>query len=356
MKNLKKITALVLALLLMFTFAACTLSPSNEETTVNGETTEAVKTDDTTAYNGEKIKVAAIKGPTGMGMVNLMDDSKYEFTLTGDPTEVVSLIATKAVDIAACPLNVAANLYKKTGGNVKMLGVNTLGVLYVVTNGEAVTGMEDLEGKTVYSTGQGATPEFIINHLIEKNGLKDTKVEYLSEHSELAAKLISGGAEIAVLPEPFVTVATSKSENVKVSFSLTDEWNKVNEDTELAMGCVVVRADFAKENPDAVEAFIKDNKASVEYVNRNPQEAAQKMVQKGIVDSAVFAVNETDEKKAEAAKAEKAKQVISRCNIVFVDGEMMKTVANANYQVYFDANPASIGGEMVADELYYEAK
>lgn len=353
MKSLKKISAVVLALVLMFTFAACTLTPSVEETTVNNETTKAAEN---TEYKGEKIKVAAIKGPTGMGMVNLMDDSKYEFTLTSDPTEVVSLIATKAVDIAACPLNVAANLYKKTNGNVKMLGVNTLGVLYVVTNGEEVASMKDLEGKTIYSTGQGATPEFIINHLIEKNALKDTKVEYLSEHSELAAKVISGDAKIAVLPEPFVTVATSKSESVKVAFSLTDEWNKVNEDTELAMGCVIVRADFAKENPDAVKAFVADNKASVEFVNRHSLEASEKMVQKGIIDSAVFSVTETNEKKIEAAKAEKAKAVISRCNIVFVDGEMMKTVANANYQVYFDGNPASIGGAMPEDTLYYEAK
>lgn len=349
MKNLKKITALLLAFLIVFTLAACTGVTQSEPTTES-------KSEETTEYKGEKIKVAAIKGPTGMGMVNLMDDSKYEFTLTGDPTEVVSLIATKAVDIAACPLNVAANLYKKTNGNIKMLGVNTLGVLYVVTNGETVSEMKDLEGKTIYSTGQGATPEFIINHLIEKNGLKDTKVEYLSEHSELAAKVISGDAKIAVLPEPFVTVATSKSENVKVAFSLTDEWNKVNEDTQLAMGCVIVRADFAKENPDAVKAFIKDNKSSVEYVNTNPLKASEKIAEKGIIDSAVFAVSETNEKKIEAARTEKAKEVISRCNIVFVDGEMMKTVANANYQVYFDANPASISGEPVSDELYYETK
>lgn len=354
MKNLKKILALVLVLVLMLSFAACTVT--NDTDTTTNDTVTTLPDETTEEYKGEKVKVAAIKGPTGMGMVKLMDNSRYDFTLTSDPTEVVSLIASKSVDIAACPLNLAANLYKKTAGNVRMLGINTLGVLYVLTNGEAVSSMSDLEGKTVYSTGEGATVQYIINHLFEKNSLKETKLEFLSEHSELSAKLISGDVKIAVLPEPFVTIATSKNENVKVAFSLTDEWNKVNPETELAMGCVIVRDDFAKENPDAVKQFIMDNKASVEFVNTNSYEASKLMVEKGIVESAVFSVNESNEKKAEAAAKEKAEDVISRCNIVFIDGEMMKTVANANFRVYFDADPKSIGGEMVSDKLYYEAK
>lgn len=352
MKNLKRILALILSLTLVFVFTACTFN----ENIISDDTSNTTVSNSNTNYSGEKINVAAIKGPTGMGMVKLMDNDKYNFTLTSDPTEIVSLIATKTVDIAACPLNVAANLYKKTNGNIKMLAINTLGVLYVVSNNVTLKSMSDLEGKTVYATGQGTTVEFILNYLIEKNGLKNTKIEYLSEHSELTTKLVSGDALIAVLPEPFVTVATTKNENVKVQLSLTDEWNKVNPDTELAMGCVIVRADYAKENPDAVKEFISDNRASVEYVNTNSYDASKLMVKNGIIDEAVFAVSETNEKKAQSAASEKASNVISRCNIVFLDAETMKNIANANYDVYFSANPASIGGEMVSDSLYYEAK
>lgn len=349
MKTFKKFLAVVLAFILVLSFAAC--SKNEGETTVPSgeETTENVTVNNT----DKKIKVAAIKGPTGMGMVKLMENPGYEFTLTSDPTEVVSLIATKGVDIAACPLNLAANLYKKTNGNIKMLGINTLGVLSVVTNGETVNSMKDLEGKTIYTTGQGATVEFIVNHLIEKNGLKDTKVEFLSEHSELAAKVISGDAKIAILPEPFVTVATSKSDNVKVALSLTDEWNKVNPDTQLAMGCVIARADFVNENPELVSKFISDNKASVEFVNTKSLEASDKIVEKGIIDSAVFSVKETSDKKIESAKTEKAAEVISRCNIVFIDGDTMKNIADANFKVYFDADPTSIGGQLVSADLYF---
>lgn len=353
MKNIKRILALVLAGLMIFAFAACTNTnqgSTTEETTTNtSETTSS-------SYNGQTINVAAIKGPTGMGMINLMSDSAYNFTLTSDPTEIVSLITTKKVDIAACPLNVAANLYKKTGGQIKMLGINTLGVLYVVTNGVTVSSLKDLAGKTVYTTGQGATPEYIINHILDKNGLKDeVKIEYLSEHSELATKLVSNEVEIAILPEPFVTVATSKNKNVEVALSLTDEWNAINPETELAMGCVIARSDFIEENPEAVEKFISDNKLSVEYLNTNASEASTKLVEKGIVDEAIFAVEETGKKEA-SAKATKANEVIGRCNIVFVDGEKMQTIANANFETYFAANPASIGGEMPSSDIYYASK
>ena len=348
MKNAKKIIALALALIMLFAFAACTGASNNE-------TTAPSSTESTTEYNGEKIKIAANKGPTGMGMIDLMDNSKYEITIISDPTQVVPMLSTGEVDIATCPLSLAANLYKKTNGGIKMLGVNTLGVLYVVSNGVEIASLSDLKGKTVYATGQGSTPEYILNHILKANSLEnDIKVEYLSEHSELAAKVISGDVKIAVLPEPFVSVVTTKNTSVKSVLSLTDEWKKVNPDTELAMGCVVARKDFIEKNPDAVKQFISDNKQSVENVNLNPSAECEKIAAEGIIDASIFAVDTgLSEKKAEAAKAEKAQAVISRCNIVFIDGDEMQKIADANFKVYFDADPKSVGGEMPVSELYY---
>ena len=348
MKNAKKIIALALALIMLFAFAACTGASNNE-------TTAPSSTESTTEYNGEKIRIAANKGPTGMGMIDLMDNSKYEITIISDPTQVVPMLSTGEVDIATCPLSLAANLYKKTNGGIKMLGVNTLGVLYVVSNGVEIASLSDLKGQTIYATGQGSTPEYILNHILKANSLEnDIKVEYLSEHSELAAKVISGDVKLAVLPEPFVSVVTTKNTSVKSVLSLTDEWKKVNPDTELAMGCVVARKDFIEKNPDAVRQFISDNKQSVENVNLNPASQGDKIAAKGIIDASIFAVDTgLSEKKAEAAKAEKAQAVISRCNIVFIDGDEMQKIADANFKVYFDADPKSVGGEMPVSELYY---
>ena len=353
MKNFKRILAVSLAAVLMFALVACGGNQTQTETT-----TETTAGSTAPEYTGEKVKVAAIKGPTGMGMVDMMYNPMYDFTLTSDPTEVVSLIASGAVDIAACPLNLAANLFKKTNGNVQMLGINTLGVLYLLTNGVKINGLSELRDKTVYSTGQGATPEFILSHILEKNNLKDAvKVEYLSEHSELMTKLVSGEVNIAVLPEPFVTIAKAKSSNIETAISLTDEWSKIDSETMLSMGCVIARSDFIKKNPDAVGQFIKDNKASVENVNVNAYAEIKKMIEKGIVDEGILTVDSSiKENQVENAKQQVALETISRCNIVFIDGEEMSKIANANFEVYFAADPTSVGGAVPSADLYYAQK
>lgn len=353
MKNVKRILAVVLVALLVFSFAAC--QQKNENDTTSASQSPIATTNE---YKGEKIKVAALKGPTGMGMVKLMESDTYDVQLIGDPTEIPALVATGAVDVAACPLNLAANIYKKTNGGAKMIGINTLGLLYVVANGIEINSINDLKGQTVYATGQGATPEFIINYILEENGLKDdVKVEYLSEHSELATKMISGDVTLSILPEPFVTLVTSKNDKCKVSVSLTDEWEKINSDAQLSMGCVIATKNFIENNPDGLAKFIADNKESVEYVNVNPEAASDKIVANGIIDEAVFAVDSSiSEKKQAAAKAEKVNGVITRCNIVFIDGQQMVNIADSNFNVYFNADPTSIGGSMPTADLYYVAE
>ncbi len=234
MKKVKSIVALILAAVLVFALAACGQNDAKvTETTTSAETTQATEN----VSDGEKVKIAAMSGPTGMGIVKLTEDLTYDVKLVTDPTQIPALVATGEVDIAACPLNLAANIYKKTGGKIQMLGINTLGVLYVVTNGVTINGIKDLKDKTIYSTGEGATPEYILDYILEKNGLTDSvKVEFLSEHSELAAKVASGEAQIAVLPEPFVSVAKAKNDKIEVALSLTNEWEEVAPETELAMG------------------------------------------------------------------------------------------------------------------------
>ena len=353
MKHMKRLLALLLTLALVFALAAC----GNNDTGSNTQTTTNAAAVPTAAdYSGKAINVAAIKGPTGMGMVTMMDNEHYNFSLTSDPTEVATLLATGKVDIAACPLNLAANLYQKTNGGVQMLAVNTLGVLYLLTNGVTINTVSDLAGKTIYATGQGATPEYILADLLQANDLSDVKVEYLSEHSELAAKLASGDVQIAVLPEPYVTVAADKNSSVTVALSLTDLWNDAHPDTRLAQGCVVARKAFIDSNPDAVAAFLADARASVEYVNVNPLAASDLMVSHEIVDESLFAVPaDTAEKKQAAAASSKANNVIGRCNIVLIEGAEMQAIADANFAVLYAADPTSVGGKLPDASLYYGA-
>ena len=331
MTHLRKLTAVLLAVIMVFALAACG------------------QKDDTAAVDKDlTVNVVALNGTTGFGMAKLMSDSKagttalsYNFTVETDPSNATAALVNGTADIAALPTNAAAALYNKTEGQLQIAMVNTLGVLYLVTYGDTeINSIADLAGKTVYSSGQGTVAEYAFNYILSANGLeagKDVTVEYKTEHAEIATLMASGQADIAVLPQPFVTQATSQNPDLKVALNLTEEWDKAADGASiLTMGCLVVRKDFAEEHKDAFNAFLDDYKESVEFVNENPAEAA---VISGEVDLIAAAV------------AEKA---IPECNIVYIDGDEMKEKLPGFLQILYDANPQSVGGAMPGDDFYYE--
>lgn len=293
------------------------------------------------------LTVGVLKGPTGLGALQVMEEAENDDNLQIDvytsSDEMVSALSSGSVDAACLPTNLAANLYQKTKGGVKIACVNTLGILSVVTNGETVNSIADLKGKTVVSSGQGGVPEFAINYILEQNGLKagkDVTVTYLSEHSEVAQQLMAGDATIAVLPEPFVTQVTTKQPDCQVALDLTEEWDKVADGSVLSMGCLVVSSDYLEDetNKDAFDKFLSLYQKSVDFVNANPKEAGQLSQNYSIMEAAV---------------AEKA---IPRCNIVYIAGKEMKEGLTPFWNVLYESNPASIGGALPDDSFYYEAE
>lgn len=291
----------------------------------------------------EPVRVYALKGPTGIGMVELMDDTDaYAFTLVGAGDEIVAAVASGSADIAACPTNLAATLNVKTNGGVQLLALNTLGVLHVITSDPTIDSIDDLAGRKVYATGQGSVPEYAIDYILTQNSLKDSvELEYVAEHSELATLLASGQAEIGILPEPHVTSALMQNENLRAALDITavfDETAKAagNENMVLSMGCVIVRREFAEANPEKVSAFLDSYAASVQAVNADPAAAGEKVQSHGVMPKA-----------AVAAKA------IPNCHIVFVEGEEMRAQIEPLYELLLAANPKSIGGAMPEDAFYY---
>lgn len=337
---MKRIFAVLLALTMCVSLAACAGNTA-ETTTTTGQSA---------AYKAADISIAALKGPTGIGMAKLISDSaagtaanNYTFTLESDPTQIVALVSSGEVDIAACPLNLAATLYKKTNGGVQMLAINTLGVLYVLENGKTISDISDLKGKTIYATGQGSSPEYILNYILTENSIKpgtDVNIEYLADHSELAAKAVSGDAAICVLPEPFVTTALSKNSDLRIALDLTEEWNALDSaaGSKLAQGCIIATTDFAQNNAPAIEKFLEEYEASVDFVNSNVEEASAIIAEQEILPSAAI-----------------AKAAIPNCNITFITGSQMKTVAQANFNVLYNANPTSVGGALPDDDFYFGA-
>ncbi len=290
----------------------------------------------------EPIRVGGLKGPTGMGMAPLMQEeyaAQYAITLSGAPDDVTAKLISGELDIAAVPLNLASVLYNKMQGGVAMLAVNTLGVLYVLENGETVHSLADLSGKTLAATGQGSTPEYMLNYLLDSAGLAGAvTVEYKAEHSELVTLMAAGDVSLGMLPEPNVTSVLMGNEGVRVALDLTDIWTEAA-GVEPVQGCLVARREYLEQNEKAVEQFLADYAKSVAYVNANIDEAAALMETHGVIP-----------------KAAVAKKAIPNSNIVCVTGADMREMAEAMLTVLFDANPKSVGGTMPADDFYYGGK
>lgn len=288
------------------------------------------------------VRIASMKGPTSMGLYHLLNGEyadEYQSSVHATGDEIVPLLAKGEVDIAMVPCNLASVLYNNLNGGVKVVLINTLGVLYVLEKGETVNEIADLAGKTLVSTGKNTTPEYALNYILGLNGMEsasDLTIEYKSEAAEASAALLAGEADLAVLPQPFVTTVLMKDETVRVALSLTEEWDKVNPESALVTGVAIVRTEFAEENPEAVEAFIERYAASAAYVNENPAEAAEWIASLGIVGNAKV--------------AEKA---IPACNLVAISGAEMQEKVSGYLTSLYDQNPAAVGGKLPDDAFYY---
>lgn len=289
-----------------------------------------------------EIEVAALNGPTGMGLVKLMADEEgkgtYEFTLAGSADMVTPGLIKGDIDIACVPANLASVLYNKTGGRLVTLAVNTLGVMYILERGESVKIISDLKGRTLYVSGKGSTPEYTINFLLRSNGLdpeKDVNIDYKSEHAECLTALMKDADALAMLPQPFATVAQTKKDDIRVALDLTKEWEALESGSNMITGVVVANKAFVQENPDAVKAFLDSYAQSVAYVNGNIPEAASLIGSYGIVDASV----------AEAA--------IPYCNIVCVTGEEMRGMLSGYLSVLMNQDAASVGGALPGEDFYF---
>jgi NitT/TauT family transport system substrate-binding protein len=357
---MKKAISVLLALVLLATLVACgaqsTASSTSaaedaaSETAAASETpaeAEATEPATTTLSTDEPLRIAGLKGPTTMGLINLLAmqeadtaQLEYDLQLYGAADEIVPLLIQGELDAAAIPANLAATLYQKTGGGIQVVAVNTLGVLYVVEQGDTIQSLADLKGRTVLSTGKGTTPEYVLRYLLTQNGIdpdKDLEIVYYSEAAEVTAQMALATDAVAVLPQPYVTAAGLQNEDLRVALNLTEEWDAVC-DTQLITGVTVVRTEYAEAHPDVVEAFLSDYAQSVEAANSDLAGTAALCEQQGVV-----------------AKAAIAQKALPYCNIVLQTGTQMQANVSAYLQVLYDADPTAVGGALPGDDFYYAA-
>ncbi len=330
----KRVLAFVLAAVMVIAMTAC-------GTKENKESDEIKKT-------AEDINIAVMTGPTAIGLVKVMSDNEagtaannYHFNVYGTADEISTGLLKGELDVACIPCNLASVLYNKSEGEIITAAVNTLGVLYIVETGNSIQSVEDLRGKTIYSTGQGTTPEFTLRYLLSSSGIdpdKDVTIEYKSEAAEVAAMLAEAADAVAMLPQPYVTAAMNQNENLRIALSVTDEWERLNEDSTVVTGVLVARKSFLEEHAEAFESFLKEYKLSAAYTNENVEEAAKLIEHFGIFKEAI------------------AKKAIPYCNVTFLTGGEMKKQISAYLQVLYDQKPASVGGKLPADDFYYQSE
>ena len=352
MKLRKQLSLLLCGALMVSALAGCgggndSSSASGSDSASGSQT--ASSTGDASSDSYELPDFMVLSGPTGVGAAKLMADNEAaaqedkvlaSAVVEADNQVVSSALINGDADIAAVATNVAANLVNKNEGSIQVLAVNTLGVLYILEKGDAVTSMADLAGKTVYATGEGANPQYVLNYLLTENGVDpaDVDIQWMTAQ-EVTAQMVSSEDGICMLPVPAATALMIQDAGVRQALSLTDEWSKVS-DGQLAMGCIVARTDYIEENPQGVETFLAAYEDSIEYMSNpdNLDDAAELVAQYGITANAAI-----------------AKAAIPQCNLTYLAGDEMKTVLETYYQVLFAADPASIGGALPYDSFYYGA-
>lgn len=290
------------------------------------------------------VRFGVLKGPTGIGASYLLDKNStgeslnnYEVTTEAEANAMISRIASGALDIAAIPTNAASALYNKTNGDVKIIALNTAGVLYILEKGNSINSVADLKDKIIYAVGQGSNPEYVLKYILEQNGLKENEDYHIEfrDSATVTTQAASGSLEVCMLPIPAATTVLIKNKDMRTALSLSEEWDKLNNGSTLTMGCVVVRKEFYENNKKAVEQFLKEYEESINYVKSNPQEAGALCEKYEIVPSAAIAT-----------------KAIPDANLIFVSGKDIRPAIEGYFKVLFDADPKSIGGKLPGDDFY----
>lgn len=360
-----KLPALLLALTLLFSLAACKpaaadpsgapsdpAAPSAEPTQAPSEEPSAQPSDTPSEdpFDG-LIRMGFLNGPTGVGAAKLLNHidhndvylsyDNYRYNIYNDNSELVADLVNGEIDIATVASNVAVNLYNKTDGGVKIIAVGTLGVLHILEGGgkTEISSIDDLAGRTIYAAGQGANPEYILRYLLQENGLemgRDVEVVF-ADASEISAKLLSGEIECAMLPVPAATAAIMKSEgSVRQAIDLTEAWDGLKNGSQLIMTAVVARTEYLEEYTALTASFLYDYKDSINFMNNNVDEAAEMVAELGLAPSAAI-----------------AQKAIPQCHLAFIDGMDMVAAMSDYYAVLYGIDPAAVGGSLPDGGIYW---
>ena len=303
------------------------------------------------ALAAEEIRLGVLNGPSCIPAGYLLDEqapvkgATVSFEKFADPQALLPKMLKGEIDIGFLPANVAAKVYNSSNGAILCCAITGNGNLSLITTDASVKSLADLKGKTVAVAGQGATPEYMFRYLLAKNGIEadspdGVTLDYSIPTAQIAAQLISGKIEYAVVPEPFATVAQTKSDKVMVAVDFQAEYEKFAGKGKIyPLTVMVVTKDFAKKNSKLLKAFLSAYETSYKYTINNPQEAG--------------ALCEKFELGLAAAIVTKS---IPKANYVYIASSNSKTKDKVEelLNIFLEFEPSSIGGKLPDKGFYFK--
>lgn len=304
------------------------------------------------------LNVAALNGPSGIPMAYLFENkpevvgADFQFQVAAGADVLLPKLLKGEVDVGILPPNVAAKVFTKNNEALVVGAVMGQGMLNLITKDASVTSLADLKGKTVTVAGQGATPEYMVRYLLKENGIKvaedgiattdSVALDFSIPNAEIAAALISGKIQYAIVPEPFSTVATTKDASVVKAINLQDEYAKVQKSSgkdsvNYPMTVIVVRKQLAEQSPEVVRGLLASFQKAVDWTLANPAEAGKLVEQHTL-----------------GLQAPIATKVIPNGAYVFVPAKEAQSQLEQLYSIFLDFAPEAIGGQLPSSNFYFE--
>ncbi|MFH0762187.1 MAG: ABC transporter substrate-binding protein [Bacteroidota bacterium] len=292
------------------------------------------------------IRIITLKGPSAMGMINLIDSAvtiagrPLAIEVIDEPMQVRARMLVDKPEIAVLPLNMAAIMYNK-GVDYQLLAVPVWGTLYLTGTDSTIRNWDDLKGKTVHLMGKGATPDILFRYLLEKHGISpdhDIRLDYsFPTHIDLSNAMIAGQASLAVLSEPMFSLAQARNPGIRLIMDMDIEWAEaVPEDPTFPQTAIMVRTDFARDHWKDISTIAEAWKRSTEFVNNNPEMAAERIAYHKILPDAAVALRS-----------------IPRCRLFFRYADEIRPAIKGNLNVFLIFNPDAVGGRLPDEKFIY---
>lgn len=317
---MKKISTLILTIILVVNLTGCSLSKDVRVKTYNGLPAISI--------------CKLIKEEE-----NIKSSYKTSYTIESNDKKLIESLNKKEVDIALVPTDMAAKVYNKNSSYQIFASIGQ-GSYYLVTSDPEVRGFNStLINKEIAIAGENSMTDNIVKAILKKNNIDETlvKFKYTNTVPELVKTLTLGEIYTGIVPETSLTSLLYKHSGLKILASTNDAYENTFDISEgYPQFSVIVRKDFAKNNKEYVNKFLSKVKESIEFVNNNPLQAGA-----------------YGEELKIPIKPQILSKAIKRCNLKFIEIDKFKQ----NYEYFFDIlynyNNEAVGGTVPDESIYH---